>query len=75
MTEAEARALLRLAGYDDLEPWLASRRWQVSLRGWHLTGMAGCRFDIEVASAGRLRITARPAGGDPTVWMVPAVLR
>ena len=75
MTAAEARALLRRAGYDDLEPWLASQRWQLSLRGWHLSGMQGCRFDIEVASAGRLRITARPAGGDPIVWLVPYIGR
>jgi hypothetical protein len=71
MTEAEARDLLRRAGYDQLEPWLASQRWQHSIRGWHLSGLEGCRFDIEVTSEGRLRITARPAGGDREVWFVP----
>ena len=71
MTETEARAILRRRGYDDFEPWLASQRWQVSLRGWHLTGLQGCRFDIAVTSDGRLRITARPAGGDQEVWFVP----
>jgi hypothetical protein len=71
MTEAEARAILRRAGYDELEPWLASQRWHVSPTGWRMWGLGGCMFEIAVADAGRLRITARPAGGDRVVWYVP----
>jgi len=72
MTEAEARALLRRAGYDGLNPWIAAQSWQDMSGGWQVVpALQGWRFRVEVAGAGQLRVTASAPGGDRTVWTVP----
>jgi hypothetical protein len=76
MTEAEARTLLIKAGYEDLDPWIATQPWQPTPTGWWVVpAQRGWFFRVEVAGAGRLRITANTAGGAPTVWMVPRKAR
>lgn len=71
MTKAEARDLLRRAGYDGMDAWIAAQPWQVMPGGWQVPGMHGWRFRIEVAGAGRLRVMANTPGGDPAAWPVP----
>jgi len=72
MTETEARTLLLSAGYKHLDPWIAEQPWRPMLGGWQvMPALQGWRYHLEVAGAGRLRITAIAPGGDPVVWVVP----
>ncbi len=76
MTETEARSLLIGSGIDALDPWIAAHFWQPVLGGWLVVpALNGWRFQVELAPAGRLRITAFPPGGVPAVWFVPPEVR
>ena len=76
MTEAEARALLLSAGYDQLDPWIAEQPWKVMPGGWWVGAtLRAWQFRVGVASVSQLRLTAFPPDAAPAVWLVPRKAR
>ena len=76
MTKAEARALLLIAGYDDLDGWIGAQPWTAAPDGWRVVPLLeDWIFTVASVSAARLRITALPLGGAPAAWLVPRKAR